>query len=98
MASPDQAAMVAAIAGTTRRMSMPASAPIANAASVQAASATPYRSNTVARYGVSSPLATIGLKYQENRTPNAPAAATTVTASSPSLATVQRHRPIPWVQ
>ena len=36
----------ALIAGTTRRMSIPARTPIAKAASVQAANATPRRSNT----------------------------------------------------
>ena len=36
--------------------------------------------------------------YQENSTLNAPAAAVTTTASSTSLASVQRHRPKPCVQ
>ena len=36
--------------------------------------------------------------YQENSTLNAPAAAATATASSTSLPSVQRHRPMPWVQ
>ncbi len=93
--------MVAAIAGTTRRMSMPARAPIEKAASVQAANATPRRSNSMGARGgsrVCNPWARNGPKYQENSTLNAPAAAATVTASGASLATVQRARPKPWVQ
>jgi len=52
--------MVAAIAGTTRRMSTPATAPMVNAASVQAANAIPRRSNTVEPSGVWSPDAKNG--------------------------------------
>ena len=43
--------MVATMAGTTRRMSMPARPPIAKATSVQAANATPRRSNRAEENG-----------------------------------------------
>src|SRR5260370_22686753 len=79
-------------------MSMPARAPIAKAASVQAANATPRRSNTIGPNGICQPSAKNGWKYQENSMLKAPAAAVTVTASGTSLASVQRHRPKPWVQ
>jgi hypothetical protein len=59
-------AKVAAIAGTTRRMSRPASAPMAKAASVQAANATPRRLNSSGSSGVLLPSAKNGWKYQEN--------------------------------
>ena len=54
---------------------MPASAPIANAASVQAASATPRRSKMVGYSGpLLSPAPKSGWMYQETSTLNAPAA------------------------
>src|SRR6516225_9893627 len=79
-------------------MSIPARAPIAKAASVQAANATPRRPNTSGSSVIWLPSAKNGWKYQENSTLNAPAATVTTTASGTSLATVQRVRPKPWVQ
>jgi DNA-binding NarL/FixJ family response regulator len=49
-------------------MSMPARAPIAKAASVQAANGTPRTSNSSGVNGVSLPSAKNGWKYQENST------------------------------
>jgi len=80
---------------------MLARAPIEQAASVQAANATPCRSKTRGARGgsrVCSPWSANGAKYQENSTLNAPAAPATATASGTSLARVQRARPKPWVQ
>jgi hypothetical protein len=51
-ASPLHATMVANMAGTTRRMRMPATTPIAKATSAQAENATPCRSNVVAASGL----------------------------------------------
>src|SRR5690242_13883663 len=79
-------------------MSIPARTPIAKAASVQAANATPSESNRSVANGIAYPAAKNGLAYQENSTVNAPAAAATTTASNTSLPIAQRDRPMPWVQ
>src|ERR1700722_10049827 len=79
-------------------MRIPARAPIAKAASVQAVKATSRRSNTSVAHGMAYPAAENGRRYQENSTLNAAAAAATATPSVTSLPSVQRHRPKPWVQ
>jgi hypothetical protein len=63
-ASNQPLSMLAAIAGTTRRMSMPATVPIAKAARVQAANAIPLRSNRWASNGVEYPASKSGWLYQ----------------------------------
>src|SRR6516165_1983090 len=79
-------------------MSMPARAAIEKAASVQAAYATPRRSNRAGASGVPKCTAKNGWKYHQDSTLRAPAAAATAIASGTSLASVQRHRPKPCVQ
>ena len=86
------------MAGTIRRMSMPASAPMAKATSVQAANTIPRVPNTVPASTVMSSCARNGRKNQVNTWLNAPAAAVSATASSTSLAMVHRSRPKPCVQ
>ena len=87
------------MAGMTRRIRMPARAPIANAASVQVAKAIPRRSKMVGYSGpFSSPAPQSGWTYQETSTLMAPAATATATASGAILATDHRDRPKPWVQ
>ncbi len=72
--------------------------PIANAVSVQAASATPRRSKSVGYSGpLLSPAPKIGWTYQETSPLNAPAASVITTASGTSWAMVHRERPKPWV-
>src|SRR6266481_6183062 len=77
---------------------MPARAPIANAANVQAANVTQRRSNSSGVNGELLPSEKNGWTYQENTRLVTPAAAATVTASGTSLASAQRHRPNPSVQ
>jgi len=84
---------VAAMAGTIRRSSMPASAPRVKAVSVQAANATPWVLNTVAVSTVMSSCLMNGWKNQVHSALNAPATAVTATARSTSLAIVHRVRP-----
>src|SRR5579862_7419576 len=79
-------------------MSMPARAPIATATSVQAAYATPRRSNRAGASGVPNFAAKNGAKNHQESTLRTPAAAATTTASGTSLPSVQRHRPKPCVQ